>query len=387
MLLEKKEKRNDQMERLAEIGSWVWYPNKNNRVSFSSGGDFILGINSKKKQSLSLFKDLINSEQGYNEFQKRLNECVENNNVFSIDLAIVDGNGDPKIIRLVGEVIDQDKKLGISGIIQNITAREKAFQQLNETSESLKRSNQELEQFAYVASHDLQEPLRKIKAFSDLLAKELNLDSHEDAELYMERIVSAASRMQGLINDLLNYSRASRKGLKLEKVQLNDVMDLVLDDLSVSIKEKEASIKVEPLGSIIGDPAQLKRVFQNLISNSIKFSHPDRKPKIHVKAGIINRSDMIQSGMNAKGDAVELRFTDNGIGFDDNFSDKIFDLFQRLHGRSYSYQGTGIGLSVCKNIIEKHQGRIKALSKEGEGTTFVVQLPKYLDKIQENDKA
>lgn len=248
-------------------------------------------------------------------------------------------------------------------------------QQLKDQIQLLYESNKELEQFAYVASHDLQEPLRKITSFSDLLMEQYKSNLDGDGALYLERIHHSASRMRLLINDLLNYSRVSRL-LPIEKIDLNAIIVAVQEDLEIPIKEKNATIEVSPLPVLTGNNSEFRQLFQNLISNSLKFSIQGISPHISIFAEDASAEDLKHlPGHDISKQYLSIKLTDNGIGFSQEYADKIFIIFQRLHGRD-EYEGTGIGLAICKKIAEKYGGTIFARSAPGKGTTFVILLPK-----------
>ncbi|OLP15561.1 hypothetical protein BST81_25685 [Leptolyngbya sp. 'hensonii'] len=232
--------------------------------------------------------------------------------------------------------------------------------ELHQLNGVLLRSNQELEQFAYVASHDLQEPLRTVASYTELLAKKYRGQLDEKAEKYINYVVDGASRMQQLINDLLMYSRVGRQTLQLTPVDCNQVVQQVCKTLEIGISENNATITYDPLPTVLADVTQLTQLVQNLIGNAIKYRGED-PPVIHITA---------------TQQATEWVFSiqDNGIGIDPQYTDRIFILFQRLHTRR-KYSGTGIGLAICKKIVELHQGRIWVESQVGQGSTFYVALP------------
>lgn len=225
----------------------------------------------------------------------------------------------------------------------------------------LKRSNKELEQFAYVASHDLQEPLRTIASFTQLLARRYEGKFDEDADGFIDYIVEASVRMKQQIEDLLEFSRIMTHGGEFKKFNINEVIKEDIDSLKTLIDENNAEITCDPLPEVYADPGQIARLFQNFITNSIKFKKPDEPPKIHISA------------KEEKNEYV-FSISDNGIGIEPEFKDKIFTIFQRLHTRE-EYQGTGIGLAVVKRIIERHGGKIWVESELKKGSTFYFTLP------------
>lgn len=240
-------------------------------------------------------------------------------------------------------------------------------EQLEITNSNLERSNSELQNFAYVASHDLQEPLRKIQAFGNLLVDEYGTELKDGAE-YLERMRKAASRMSVLIEDLLEFSRVTTQARPFIAVDLNDVVQEVLEDLETRIKETDGSIVVDKLPIVTADPLQMRQLFQNLIGNALKFHKENEHPIVHISS--------LTNAKSARLDMHQLQVTDNGIGFDEKYLDRIFSVFQRLHTRD-AFSGTGIGLAVCKKIVERHGGSITAKSKEGKGSTFIMTLRKH----------
>jgi light-regulated signal transduction histidine kinase (bacteriophytochrome) len=236
----------------------------------------------------------------------------------------------------------------------------------------LARSNGELEQFAYVASHDLQEPLRKIQAFSSRLRDRWGEQLGEQGADYLNRVENAAARMQILIEDLLSYSRVTSKAKPFVPVELGEVVVGVLSDLEARIERLNAKVEVGELPQVAADPTQMRQLLQNLIGNALKFHRKDSTPVVRIRAEMPSETS---SGSEPAADGVcQLFVEDNGIGFEPKHAVKIFQVFQRLHSRQ-EYQGSGIGLAVCKKIVDRHGGTIEARSAPGEGATFVVSLP------------
>ena len=243
--------------------------------------------------------------------------------------------------------------------------------ELSDKNDELEMRNHELQQFAWVVSHDLKEPLRKIETFIKII-KERYLVRDEKAVDYVNRTVRSSQRMGKLISDLLDYSRLSSDVLP-EKASLNDILSEVLSDFDYLIEQKSAVIEIDDLPTITGVPSQLRQLFQNLIGNSLKFTKPDAVPLITVKAERVENKDF-DSSVTPVGNYCRIIVTDNGIGFNEVYLDKIFKIFQSLNDRN-SYEGTGIGLAIAKKIIEKHNGLLTAKSQEGNGASFIIVLP------------
>lgn len=242
---------------------------------------------------------------------------------------------------------------------------------LENSVKELNKSNHDLEQFAYIASHDLQEPLRKIRNFVDLLKS--NLDNPERLRKYSEKIEVASTRMSALIKDVLNYSRLSRGESSFEETDLKKVLEHVKSDIELLVDEKQARIMASDLPVITGLPLQLYQLFYNLISNSIKFSV--QQPLIEITASQLSHAEIQQyPDLHTSVNYVRIRFRDNGIGFEQKHAREIFTIFKRLNPKE-EFEGTGIGLSLCKKIVDNHHGLIWAESEPGKGTTFSVVLP------------
>ncbi|MEM6474512.1 MAG: ATP-binding protein, partial [Planctomycetota bacterium] len=244
----------------------------------------------------------------------------------------------------------------------DISESERQARELQTYTSKLELSNRELEDFAYVASHDLQEPLRKIETFGDRLRQRYANELPDQGQLYIERMQDAAGRMRSLISDLLGYSRVTTKGKELVGTDLNSILTDVLSDLSIRIEETKAEVNVDDLPPVLGDRTQLRQLFQNLIGNALKFSRPGVSPVVDVT-------------VEDREEAFLFKIADNGIGFDNKFKDQIFTIFQRLHGR-LEYEGTGVGLATVRKIVERHNGTIDADGRPGEGATFLIEIPK-----------
>ncbi|MBN8822203.1 MULTISPECIES: ATP-binding protein [unclassified Spirosoma] len=249
-------------------------------------------------------------------------------------------------------------------------------EELEEANDLLSRSNANLQTFAYVASHDLQEPLRKIQQFGDLLQTRLTGLASSEELGYLERMRTGASRMSTLIRDLLTFSRISTQQDKGGVVSLNALVDRVLDVLELVIDELGAQIQIDPLPTILGDAVQLEQLFQNLLSNALKFHRPDFAPQIRISCQTLASSQLPPTIKPARRTPTYhcIEVADNGIGFEEKYLDRIFEVFQRLHVRS-QYAGTGVGLAICKKVVINHGGVLTARSQPGQGTTFLIYLP------------
>ena len=261
----------------------------------------------------------------------------------------------------IGSLVDIHAQKVMEQTLRDNKELQETKQLLEEKVKELNRSNQELEQFAYAASHDLQEPLRKIVYYGDYLNTHYAEKIDERGKLYFSNMMGASQRMTQLIHDLLNFSRIYREHLHLVRTDMNVLAAEAMNDLDVAIKAKSAQIEVAPLPVLSVYPMQMRQLFHNLLSNAIKFADEQRAPLVKVYAN--------------KGEKeIQLIFEDNGVGFEEKYLDKMFSLFQRLHSRE-KYAGTGIGLAMCKKIADLHNGSITACSKPGSGAKFILTLP------------
>ncbi|NQT40386.1 MAG: hypothetical protein HQ581_23025 [Planctomycetes bacterium] len=245
---------------------------------------------------------------------------------------------------------------------------------LERSNRELGRSNKELEQFAYVASHDLQEPLRKIRTFSDRLEMKYAAVLDDTGRELVQRMHNAAGRMQALISGLMTLSRVTTRAQGFEPVDLAKIVREVISDLEVQIEQAEARVDVGKMSSIQADPLQMRQLLQNLISNALKFHRPE-EPLVVKVYGRFTKGRSERTGRESPAEAqCRIVVEDNGIGFEEKYAERIFGVFQRLHPRDV-YRGTGIGLAICRKIVERHGGTITAESTPGRGSTFVVLLP------------
>ncbi len=289
-------------------------------------------------------------------------------------------NGNRTPVQLSLTVLELDEGLSLSIIITDLTLQkttqrklEENNRQLEHLNQTLENSNHDLQQFASVASHDLQEPLRKIQMFSNILKNKASGNLSKEEIAYLEKIIGSTERMKALIIDILNYSRLSAVDGEFLPTDLNFVLKELLEDFELMIADKKGKIIYNDLPVLEVNRGQVRQVFQNLISNSLKFSKDDVAPVINIKAALLNAKSF-NSKQNANGAFCLLTIEDNGIGFDEKYATTVFSLFQRLHPKD-SFEGTGIGLAITKKIIEKHHGLIQVKSTPGVGTKFMIVLP------------
>jgi PAS domain S-box-containing protein len=372
-LLKIKNKQLNEAQSIARIGHWEWKV-KSNEVVWSDGLYTIYGFSPTTvpltyenflqcvhPADRSLVNDLIKTaftEKIFPEYHHR----------------IVLPDGKIKTLHARGEVITDDAGVVITmiGTSQDVTEQKKTEDELMTKTRNLESMNQDLQRFAYVASHDLQEPLRKIITFNSRLKQEYAENLDERGVTYIDKVIDASSRMQKLIHDILEFSNLTGTNIPIENVDLNEIIQQVLSNMEVIIEQSGAQIIIDKLPVIEGNPSQLIQLFQNLLVNAIKFRHTDRKPlvKITVEESIHHGNSLLQK-LNK---SSIIRVTDNGLGFEEKFNQNIFELFQRLHGKN-DFEGTGIGLAICKKIVDNHHGIITASSKIGEGSVFNITIP------------
>jgi PAS domain S-box-containing protein len=284
-----------------------------------------------------------------------------------VSKARMDGSSFPCVVTATPFRTSSGKLIGIIEVSRDISSWKEAEKGLSDAAQALLLRNQELQDFSRVISHDLQEPLMLIQAFSQRLQSKFFTILSEKGRTYLERIINSADRMQMLINGLLSYSRVEKEFQPVTQVHLNSIVQEALEDLVIKIEENDAIISTDDLGVIMADPLQMRQLFQNIIGNSLKYRHPDRVPEIRVTR------IQVPEEYDAK-THISISIKDNGIGFKPEYQEKIFAVFQRLHTQK-TIKGTGIGLSICKKIVERHHGMISATGVYGQGAEFIITLP------------
>lgn len=285
---------------------------------------------------------------------------------------------DDKIVKWVGTFTDIHHQKMINEILEKRV--DERTRELQASNKELEASNNDLQQFASVASHDLKEPLRKIQVYTNIIKEKNIFEDKNKLTYYLDKVIVSSGRMSRLINDLLNYSRLSQANF-FELYDLNEILKEILFDLELLITEKKATVHNEELPHVEVAPGLIRQLFQNLVSNALKFSKKDISPVVTIKSEI-KESTEIPGFETGKGRYCIIKIVDNGIGFDEKYTNKIFSLFQRLNSAD-KYEGTGIGLAVAKKIIDKHNGFITATSKENEGSTFIIILPLKQSEVSE----
>jgi len=325
----------------------------------------------------SLAKSFIHTEDKAR-VKEATKAAIETGDTLEIEFKIITAKQNVKIVHVLAKAI-KDKEgnlVKVAGSVKDITGQKSIEEDLKNKVQELYQSNKELEEFAYFASHDLQEPLRKITTFSDRLSEKYKDVITGDGAMYLSRMIASAENMRSLINDLLEFSKVSITEKAFEPVNLNLLLRQVKTDLELTIEETGTIIHSQLLPTVDAIASQMKQLFVNIFSNAIKFHKPDITPVIHVETSVLADEEKIHFELDKNITYYKLQVTDNGIGFEEEYATRIFQVFQRLHGKS-EYPGSGIGLSICKKIVEYHHGAIYAENVPGIGARFVFILPQH----------
>ena len=366
-------------EELINYGSFDWDV-ENDSIIWSDGLKRLFAGNDISKLPKNLNYDFFASrvhKDDVNKINEIVQKAIKNKKPYSFEHRLINLDGIERTVHTQGWVATNEKNKLIKFIGNTVDVTEmKVYEQdLKHKIEELNRSNQDLEQFAYIASHDLQEPLRKIMAFGERLNSKYGDELGTDGQFYLSRMLDAANRMKVLMENLLSYSRVSTKAEPFELVDLGLTIESILSDLEMKIQDVDAEITMSPMPTFSALPTQMQQLFQNLISNALKFVRPNVKATISIEASEATIKEISLLGVPFKNNRYyKITVRDNGIGFDNEYAEKIFLIFQRLHGRS-EFEGTGLGLAICKKIVDNHQGFITAESELNKGSVFTVYLP------------
>lgn len=377
--LEKAKDLFKEAEALANYGSFDWDVEKD-IILWSDGlKRLFAGNNISKLPTIlkySFFESRIHKDDT-DRINEIVQESIKTKKPYSFEHRLINLDEVEKTVHTQGWVTtnENNELLRFIGNTVDITEMKVYEKDLKYKIEELNRSNQDLEQFAYIASHDLQEPLRKIMAFGDRLSTKYGEELGSDGQFYLSRMLDAASRMKILMENLLSYSRVSTKTEPFELVDLGLTVEGILSDLEMKIQDVDAQITMMKMPTLNALPTQMQQLFQNLITNALKFIKPNVKPIISIEAYETDFEEVSLMGVPFKHNKYyKIVVSDNGIGFDAEYAEKIFLIFQRLHGRS-EFEGTGLGLAICKKIVDNHHGYIIAKSELNKGATFTVYLP------------
>lgn len=364
----------NQSEIIGKHGNWVWHI-ESNKFTYSDNLYRLLGEEPQSfEASFDNFLKFVHPED-VDKLADELNKMVVVEELPFINYRIVQKNGPIKHLKAYAKSFySADGQKRLLGNTSDITDEIKSFLALEEHNLELERSNKELSAFNYAASHDLQEPLRKIQTFISRLEEKESSKFSDSGHQYLERIKSAATRMRLLIDDLLQFSRTNKPDKEFVSADLNELFENAKQDVAEIISEKKAQITSDTLPKATVIIFQMQQLFLNLLSNSLKYSKEETVPIIKVNYSKVKASDEPDLLKASKSFYHKITFVDNGIGFDQKYAEKIFDLFNRLHNKQ-EYSGTGIGLSICKKIIENHKGFIFANGEINVGSVFTIYLP------------
>jgi len=360
-------------EYVANVGSYKW--NMDDEViKYSDNAYRLFGYEPNEfEPTVEKFMSFVHPDDvsqlmvDYNDIIKRKERTESTYRIITKDKKV-------KTINSIGEFYQKDGSWHMVGVLADVTNKMNNELRLRNRNMELKRSNSELESFNRIASHDLQEPLRKIQMFVSRLDEEASDNLDDRAKQYLTKVTSSVERMRELITNLLSYSKIEEIEVEPEKIDLEVVLENVLDDLDERIEKTGAQITADSLPEIVGVQFQMEQLFANLIGNALKYKKPDTVPIIDIRVKILPYSKMDKSLALPRSRYLRLQFKDNGIGFAEEHQDKIFEIFQRLHSKN-EFSGTGLGLAICKKIVMAHKGEIQAQSDLGEGAIFTVYLP------------
>jgi PAS domain S-box-containing protein len=366
----------EETEDLLQLGSWT-YTIADQKITWTRGLYRLFEFKEDELPAITynFYADLVSSEDIV-AFEHALQNAIRTKSGFEHEYQVKTRTGASKIVSTQAKVVTNAAggPLKIVGITRDITRLRNFERDRDRSIRELNRSNKELEEFAYIASHDLQEPIRKISTFGERLKVKFTDKLGGDGALYLERIMASAENMRMLIDNLLEFSRTSRSSYAFESINLQDVIANVKTDLELKIEETNATIITSAFPRLEAVASEMKQLFNNLLSNAIKFRKPAIAPVIKITSDKISKIEKEEHHLPVDKEFFKIQVNDNGIGFEEEYADRIFQIFQRLHGKA-EYPGSGIGLAICKKIVDNHNGIMYAESKPGSGATFVVILP------------
>lgn len=368
----------DETEELLQFGSWAWEISTN-IVTWTPGLYTLLEYEPRDidgRIGLSFYLSHVLEEYQQN-FRDLLQSALKTRSDFSYEYIIRTNSGALKSISTKGKLVKDEsgEVVKMLCINRDITALRSFEKEQERNIRELNRSNRDLEEFAYIASHDLQEPLRKISMFTERLKAKYDKTLDKEGELFIERILASANNMRILIDNLLDFSRANRRSNTFDQVDIRSVLAGVISELELKIEETKASIEFTgTFPTIEAVTSEMSQVFSNILSNAIKFRKNDEPVRIEVRSNKVSRTEKHALGLTANQNFHKIEVQDNGIGFEPEYTEKIFQIFQRLNGKS-EYPGSGIGLAICKKIVEKHNGLILAKGIPDQGAMFTIILP------------
>lgn len=376
-LIEAKTMLFEETESLLEFGTWTWEPSTGH-IAWSSGMYKLFGYSGEDEIGGAVSTDFISKHvtaEYKDAFAQLIVTAAETPHDFEFEFNIETKHAETKTLSCKGRAVIEQNTTRYVGVMRDVTLMRNLQEEQERHVRNLNRSNKELEEFAYVASHDLQEPLRKIAMFSERLKSKHAAQLDSEAQLFMDRILVSADNMKILIDNLLEFSRANRSSKAFEVIDLSTIFDLVRSNLELKIDETKAKITFkEKLPTVEAVPSEMQQLFTNLISNAIKFRSSERDCHIEIISKKLSKDDKKKFNLKASLQYYSVEVNDNGIGFEEEYAEKIFQIFQRLHGKA-EYPGSGIGLAICKRIVENHNGTIFANSSPGQGASFTVILP------------
>jgi PAS domain S-box-containing protein len=362
-------------ESLLQFGSWSWDLDTGD-ITCTAGLYAILEYDPREVPRMTsefYLQHIIEAQR--EKLMQLVMAAAEDKNEFEFEYVLKAKSGTQKVVSSKGKVITDKtgKARRLLGMTRDITSVKNFEKEREHIIRELNRSNRDLEEFAYVASHDLQEPLRKISTFGERLKTQCASSLNKDGTLYLSRILASTENMRTLIDNLLEFSKTTRSSRAYVPCDLNGVIQNVLSDQELKIEETKTTFNIDKLPEIDAVPSEMRQLFNNLLSNAIKFRKKDSIPVMQIQSNLLSDAEKVKLQLPFDKKYYKIRFIDNGIGFEQEYAEKIFQIFQRLHGKA-EYPGAGIGLAICKKIVDNHEGIIYA-SSTGDGATFTIILP------------